>query len=383
VKLGVLLDRLGAAPGGAERHTVALLRRATQRGIDAAIALLEGEGPEGVETLRVRAPRARPERDEVFAREGERALRAAGCDVVLAIRHAPACDVYLPHGGLVDDARAAHDEAHGGPSLVTRVRRAFSRKHAWFEAAERAVLEGERGPLVIAVSQALADRIRARHPKAAARVAIVPNGVDETHFAREGFVAGRTALRRSLGLGDDALLLLLLAHDPILKGAETAVAALARPEVRDLGRPVHLALAGARAPRRLRRLARRLGAAARTHRLGALADPRPWYAAADLLVHPTWHDPCSLVCLEALSMGLPVITTPRNGVRELMGQRGGIVIEAPGDAGALAFAVRVLSDDALRAFTAEDARYVAQKNREATRLDRLLDLCAARGRGEA
>ena len=32
-----------------------------------------------------------------------------------------------------------------------------------------------------------------------------------------------------------------------------------------------------------------------------------------------------LVCLEALAMRLPVITTPINGVREVMGQRGGIV----------------------------------------------------------
>ena len=52
-------------------------------------------------------------------------------------------------------------------------------------------------------------------------------------------------------------------------------------------------------------------------------------------------------------MGLPVITTPRNGVREVMGQRGGIVIEEPGNAEALATAIRVLADDELRAFTSE------------------------------
>ena len=32
--------------------------------------------------------------------------------------------------------------------------------------------------------------------------------------------------------------------------------------------------------------------------------------AADFLVHPTFYDPCSLVVLEALACGLPIITTP-------------------------------------------------------------------------
>jgi glycosyltransferase involved in cell wall biosynthesis len=94
-----------------------------------------------------------------------------------------------------------------------------------------------------------------------------------------------------------------------------------------------------------------------------------------VLVHPTFHDPCSLACLEALAMGLPVVTTPRNGVRELMGMRGGIVVESVGDPGAVACAVRVLADPALRALTAEDARTIALRHRLERRLDAVLDLC--------
>ena len=47
-------------------------------------------------------------------------------------------------------------------------------------------------------------------------------------------------------------------------------------------------------------------------------DPVPHYAAADVFVHPTWYDPCSLVTLEASAAGLPVITTHFNGASEMM-----------------------------------------------------------------
>lgn len=383
MKLGLLLDHIGEASGGAERHSLALLRRAAVCGHDAMLATLKGPGPSGIQTLVIRAPRARPERDQVFAQEGVRALRAAGCHVVLAVRHATQCDVYLPHGGLVDDARAAHDRSRAGPTWLTRVARAFSRKHAFFQQAEAALLGGSQGPLVICVSQQLAERVKQRYPPAAGRVFTVPNGVDSEAFTREAHLEAGRQWRARLQLPQDALLLLLLANDPVLKGAAAALELLAHPITLGLGRPVHLLLAGARFPRALSRRARRLGVRARLHTPGPVADPRPLYAAADLLVHPTWYDPCSLVCLEALSMSLPVITTPPNGVRELMGQRGGIVVEAPGDPEALAAAVRVLADDSLRAFTRDDARYVALKNREVTRLDRILELCVLAARERA
>lgn len=76
-------------------------------------------------------------------------------------------------------------------------------------------------------------------------------------------------------------------------------------------------------------------------------------------------------------MEVPVITTARNGVAEVMGARGGIVLERPGDADALARAIVVLADPALRGVTGEDARYLAEKTRLSTRLDRVIDVCLA------
>ena len=372
MKLGVLLDSMPERPGGAEAHTRALLSRAVETGDQAALATMRGSAPDGVETIRVRARGGRPERDQAFARDGERALREAGCDVVFAIRHAPKCDVYLPHGGLVDEARAAKDLSVGGASRWTRLGRRFSRKHDWFRVVEASLLGSERGPLVIAVSEGLRQRIVRHFPACAHRIVTVVNGVDAAHYDPQTFAEQREAARRDAGIAD-RYVGLLLAHNLVLKGVETALLAMRESAVGELDPPFTLLVAGGHLPRRLRALVRRERLPVRE--LGPVDDPRTAYAMADVLVHPTWYDPCSLVCLEALAMGLPVITTPINGVREVMGQRGGIVVEAPGDPEAVAVALRVLSDPQLRAATADDARYLALRNRQTTRLDRVLDLC--------
>jgi UDP-glucose:(heptosyl)LPS alpha-1,3-glucosyltransferase len=52
-----------------------------------------------------------------------------------------------------------------------------------------------------------------------------------------------------------------------------------------------------------------------------VADLRPIYGAADIFILPTIYDPFSNACLEALSAGLPVITTRANGFSEIMEDR--------------------------------------------------------------
>ena len=51
---------------------------------------------------------------------------------------------------------------------------------------------------------------------------------------------------------------------------------------------------------------------------GATDDIVRYYRASDFFVLPTRHDPCSLAVLEALAMGLPVISTKFNGATEIM-----------------------------------------------------------------
>src|SRR5437764_4999522 len=78
-------------------------------------------------------------------------------------------------------------------------------------------------------------------------------------------------------------------------------------------------------------------AAAQVSFAGEVADTRPFYRDADFFVLPTRHDPCSLVVLEALAMGLPVISTKFNSATEIMADGvHGFILPDPDDVDALA-----------------------------------------------
>jgi UDP-glucose:(heptosyl)LPS alpha-1,3-glucosyltransferase len=83
-----------------------------------------------------------------------------------------------------------------------------------------------------------------------------------------------------------------------------------------------------------------LGLARRVVFAGTTDSPADFYVAADFFVLPTSHDSCSLVVLEALAMGLPVISTIFNGACEIMTDgREGFVLKDPKDVSPLAEAI--------------------------------------------
>jgi UDP-glucose:(heptosyl)LPS alpha-1,3-glucosyltransferase len=120
-------------------------------------------------------------------------------------------------------------------------------------------------------------------------------------------------------------------------------------------------------------LASREGVSAQVHFAGPTADPFPFYAAADFFVLPTRHDPCSLVVLEALAMGLPVISTKQNGACEIMmpGEHG-FVLERADDYGGLVSAMRAMCDDAARARMSEACLGLRPKLAYGAHLDTLM-----------
>src|SRR5204862_1397356 len=130
---------------------------------------------------------------------------------------------------------------------------------------------------------------------------------------------------------------LIVAQDLRRKGVCPAIEALA--QVTD--ERLVLLVVGKPTPQPYRDLAASLGVNHRVIFAGATTDPYAFYRAADFFVLPTRHDPCSLVVLEALAMGLLVVSTVFNGACEIMADGvHGFVLPDPTDIGALAGAMR-------------------------------------------
>ncbi len=87
------------------------------------------------------------------------------------------------------------------------------------------------------------------------------------------------------------------------------------------------------------------------------------YAAADAVLFPvTWAEPWGLVPLEAMAVGRPVVATGTGGSAEYLRDGENALVVAPGDADALAGAVRRLAGDAaLRARLVAGGRATAAR----------------------
>ncbi|WP_441251537.1 glycosyltransferase [Kitasatospora sp. McL0602] len=173
---------------------------------------------------------------------------------------------------------------------------------------------------------------------------VVPNGVDVRHYAPADSAARRAA-RMSLGLDLDAPLAVCVGRLCRQKGQDVLLDAW--PEVLASVPAARLALVGdgpdatALADR-----VRDLPEPARVRLAGDVADPRPWLAAADLVVLPSRWEGMALAPLEAMAMGRPVLLTDVPGARECLppGQRPQALVEPESSADLARGLIEALSD---------------------------------------
>jgi len=172
---------------------------------------------------------------------------------------------------------------------------------------EEAVLLSRSECRVLAVSRFVAEQVRRTVPIPEERLQVLHNGVDVTRFAPSRLRSRRERIRDRLGLAPEEVAFLFVAHNLRLKNF-------------DLLRSVFDLLVGQVPAARLVVVGKRRP---RCHApwctyAGVTSEPEDFYAAADVLVHPTYYDACANVVIEALASGLPVVSSNLNGSAELL-----------------------------------------------------------------
>ena len=341
MKIGLVLERFDPARGGLEHWTWQFARELLTRGHEVHVVAFEFH-PEAEEGgLQVHRlgdmPSSRLDRAELIAAR----LPALRFDIVHDMGIGWHADIIHPHGG---STAALWEQNLRRIPKWRQIR--FWRERRYRELAEVERRQHEESTaLIVAVSHMVQRHFETLQHLPAARLRVIPNGVDVARFTPQHRATFRAETRRDLGLGDEVLFL-MLAHNLLLKNAEAFLRAAA--QLVASGAPVRLVIAGGKKPEPFVRLSKKLGIARAVSFSGA-ADPIPLYAAADVFVHPTWYDPCSLVTLEASASGLPVITTRCNGASELMTDGAeGFLFDDPADVAALASGMKKLLDGARR-----------------------------------
>jgi UDP-glucose:(heptosyl)LPS alpha-1,3-glucosyltransferase len=190
-------------------------------------------------------------------------------------------------------------------------------------------------------------------------VRVVYSAIDPLRFAADDRLKRRQAERERWGVKPEETVGLFVAMNYRLKGLAPLIRAAARMP-RD--KPWRVAIVGHPRYARYQRLAEHLRVADRILFLGHRDDPKEAYFAADYLVHPTFYDPCSLVALESLACGLPVVTSRFNGASELLAPPAdGLVIDNPHDADSLASAMSKMLDHGYRSAASQAARQTGNR----------------------
>ncbi len=370
MRIGVVIDRWDPARGGAERALALLTNHLVGAGHEAHVfTLAAADGAPGTVVRLKRPMRPRGAMEIAFARDAMAAARAASCDAVIGVRHMEEADVYWPHGGLHAVTLAAGEASKGGVGgTISRALHRISPKHRAFVGLEDRLLAGRRARAIWCVSQMVRDEIASRYPQAADLLEVHANGVDLDRFHPRLRRERRNAFLAKHGADPAHPVVLFLGGNWRLKGFDVLCAAL-----RDVPPPWTLIGAGSGHAR-----VQAGDAVSGGGRVILLPqqDARDLFGAADLLVQPTFRDPCSLATLEALAAGVPVITTRNNGARDaITPDRAGTVIDAP-DAALLAPAIRhwlqTVAVEAVRTTeVAVEARQAAERRPLGTWLDGL------------
>ncbi len=367
--------------GGAETSIVEMAEALSRGGVDVTLvdrgpqdvryAVKSGGGavePGEFRRVRLPAPGAtKLARLRAFIDAVEMHTHEAKYDIVHAVTPMRGADVYQPRGGTYPEtirrtlAITRNPLWRGLKSLLRRL----NGRQQFLMRLEREMLLAPNGPVVACVSEYVARQIAEDYPAAAGRARVVFNGVSTP---REPV----TPSAPPCAGGEPRLL--FVAHNFRLKGLRELIAAM--PRVRGALPTVRLLVVGRDRADAYQAQARKAGVAEAVEFLGSGADVAALYRDSDVLVHPTWYDPCSRVVLEAIVRGLPAVTTAWNGAADAVRRfDAGAVVDQPTDIAALAEAiVRTAQRGRISTAVIESARMELSMDRHARELIALYEM---------
>jgi UDP-glucose:(heptosyl)LPS alpha-1,3-glucosyltransferase len=372
VKVALVLEQFDPPRGGLEQWTWRFAAELLCRGHEVhVVARRFSESTQAMPIIPHRLDRVRSRLG--FAEAAQAKLIWLAPDVIHDMGCGWYCDVLHPHGGswaALTQRKLLLWPAWMRP-LKYHAERLLPRQREFQALLCRQFLDN--GQILVALSRGVAEDFQRFHRVPGERIRVIYNGVDTDRFSPATRPRYRQALRRRLGIPDEKVVALIVAHNFRLKGVPTLLRAMKRLVARRL--PVHLVVVGGKHLRPWQRTAGRLGIDGAVSFVGPQDQTAPYYAAADLYVHPTFYDTCSLVVLEAAASGLPVITSRINGVSELLSHgTDSLLLSDPADAEELAEQMRALLDDSLRRQMGQAARETTREHTLEQNVDQLVAL---------
>jgi len=321
LKLAFIVEHFDITGEGLENDAVQLCRALADRGHDIHVIARDGHAPAPI-TLHLGL-------DEV-----EHHLAAIAPELTIDWAFLHPADIHRIGGGVHAAFLGYNLRAFPGPAGWLKRLGYRKRKHRSILAREHLILTRPHARF-LAISNFVAGHAIA-HGAPRDAVHVLHNPVDVERFSPARVAPLRAAARRQWGIPEDARVLLFVAHNLRLKN----LALLRRICTRLM--PDYPRL-------RLLVIAKRPPTWNATWLVtpGLLTQIERAYAAADILVHPTYFDSFANVVLEAMCSAMPVLVSQDAGVSELItdGENGLVLpVHGPNAEGRWFEAIQALLD---------------------------------------
>ncbi|MGD9817917.1 MAG: glycosyltransferase family 4 protein [Desulfomonilaceae bacterium] len=336
MKIALAIEKFSKHAGGAESYAVDLAETLVKRGWEVHLYGYEWDGfPSQAIFHELKRPPlcfSRSMKLLHFAFTHRDQTQRIDFNVVLGFGSTIYMNVYQSHGGVHKLSSSRKLLAIRNPLVrfLKKILMLSSPKYhvrSWIESAPFRL---NPRPKIVAISEMIKDDMADVYKIDPNEITVIYNGVDTQRFSRNPNSRGASDLRKSLGFNDEVLFL-FMSYDFRKKGARFLIEAAHRLRqtatekfgVVLVGRPPSPVIA---------RLVDKFGLKDVIRFPGPTKDPQLFYSACDVFVLPTFYDACSLVVFEAMSCGMPVITSAYNGASGII-EHGldGFVIQNPSD----------------------------------------------------
>jgi UDP-glucose:(heptosyl)LPS alpha-1,3-glucosyltransferase len=193
--------------------------------------------------------------------------------------------------------------------------------------------------------------------------------VDLSRFSPSNSGIYRDEIRKRYGISDNDIVLLFVGSGFERKGLGFLINAISRlktPRPRSAKRGgqdsrLKLLVVGKGNYNYYRQMAKKSGIEKDVIFVGTTNEIEKFYASSDIFILPSFYDPFSNACLEAMASGLPVITTRNTGASEIIEDgKEGFILDDPSNVEEMASKIGLLMDQNLREAFGKRARQKAE-----------------------
>ena len=308
--------------GGLQRDFIRIARECRNRGHDIHVYTTQWEGEPEI-GFHVHLIKTKSWQNHIrmlaFAKKVKSELETTFYDLVIGFNKMPYLDIYYA-ADVCYQARI-REQRHALYRLLPRYRQ--------YVGFEEAVFAAGNHTEIMLISPLQQDAYAKYYRTEPERFHLLPPGIDKSRVAPANAADIRASLRTAYQLGEEDKLLLMVGSGFKTKGVDRAIKGLAAlpPELKA---KCQLFVIGQDDPARFLALAKKRGVKERVQFLGGRPDVPDFLLAADVLLHPSYHENTGTALLEAMVAGLPVLTVAACGYAHYVEEaHAGMVVPAP------------------------------------------------------